>query len=102
MEAWIVADPEALSDYFGDGFKAGKLPVRTNLEEEPKDSVHSKLADATKGTSKGEYSPANHSKIRHASRLLARIDATKVATRCPRFATFSRWLSDLIDRASQS
>lgn len=102
MEAWIVADPEALSEYYGAGFKAAKLPVRTNLEEEPKAAVYSKLADATRGTSKGEYSQANHSKIRHAGRLLAMIDAAKVAKRCPRFATFSGWLGDVINRAAPS
>ncbi|MFN9036545.1 MAG: hypothetical protein ACK5YO_09640, partial [Planctomyces sp.] len=64
--------------------------------------VYSKLADATRGTSKGEYSQANHSKIRHAGKLLAMIDAAKVAKRCPRFGTFSGWLGDVINRAAQS
>ena len=33
MEAWIVADPDALSAYFGQGFQANALPRRPNLEE---------------------------------------------------------------------
>jgi len=102
MEAWIVADPEAMSAYYGDGFKASKLPVRSNLEEEPKDSLYCKLADATRGTSKGEYSQANRSKIRHASKLLERLDVARVAARCPRFATFCGWLADVIGPTVQS
>lgn len=99
MEAWIVADPEALASYYGKDFKANKLPVRKNLEEEPKSAVYDKLARATKETGKGEYSEANHAKIRHASKLLERIDAKKVATRCPRFATLTHWLDDQIGKA---
>lgn len=72
------------------------LPVRDNLEEEPKPELYDKLAKATKDTSKGEYSEANKAKIRHASKLLALIDPKKVADRCPRFLTFTSWLDDEI------
>ena len=70
------------------------LPVRTNLEDEPKESLYNKLAKATKDTSKGTYA-----KIRHASKLLGSIDPNKVAVRCPRFATFTSWLEERIGSA---
>jgi hypothetical protein len=94
MEAWIVADAEALAKYYGQGFASNVLPVRPNLEDEPKLDLYDKLARATRNTQKGEYG-----KIRHASQILQRIDATKVAQRCPHFATFTSWLTESIDAA---
>src|SRR5271165_2756099 len=73
MEAWIVADPDALANFYGQEFKRAKLPVRTNLEEESKADLYAKLEAATKDTQKEKYE-----KIRHASELLARIDPAKV------------------------
>lgn len=94
MEAWIVADSNALSRYYGKGFHANKLPVRSSLEGEPKGNLAMKLTAATRDTSKGQYH-----KIRHASKLLARIDAEKVAHRCPRFNTFRKRLATVIEEA---
>jgi predicted metal-dependent HD superfamily phosphohydrolase len=92
MEAWIVADVDALVKYYGQGFARNVLPVRQNLEDEPKLDLYDKLARATRNTQKGEYG-----KIKHASQILQRIDATKVVARCPRFATFTRWLTEAIE-----
>jgi hypothetical protein len=78
MEAWIVADPEALADYYGQKFQRNALPTRPNLEEEPKADCANKLSAATRPTQKGEYQ-----KIRHAADLLARISSEKVRSRCP-------------------
>lgn len=94
MEAWIVADADVLAQYYGQGFARNVLPVRENLEDEPKLDMHHKLAGATRRTQKGEYG-----KIRHASQLLQRIDAKKVAQRCPRFAKFTGWLTESIEAA---
>ena len=94
MEAWIVADSDALAAYYGQGFARNVLPVRPNLEDEPKRDVYDKLARATSKTQKGEYG-----KIHHASQLLQRIDAAQVAMRCPRFATLVSWLTASINKA---
>jgi hypothetical protein len=94
MEAWIVSDPEAVSAYYGNGFHAKSLPQRQNLEEESKPNVLDKLKKATRDTKKGEYA-----KIKHASKLLEQIDPRKVARRCPRFATFTNWLDEMIEGA---
>jgi hypothetical protein len=94
MEAWIVADPEALANFYGEKFRIQDLPVRGNLEEEPKLAIYEKLKRATRSCRKGEYA-----KIRHASKLLALICPGKVADRCPRFKTFTKWLSSQIEEA---
>ena len=94
MEAWIVADPDALAAYYGQGFAANVLPARSNLEEEPKLDLNDKLGRATRNTQKGEYG-----KIRHASQLLQRIDPARVSQCCPRFASLTRWLDQAIEAA---
>lgn len=94
MEAWIVADPDALAVYYGKNFHRNKLPVSPNLESVSKPDIYAKLSSATKDTPKGSYA-----KIKHASKLLSRIVAEKVAKRCPRFATFASWIDEVIDNA---
>jgi hypothetical protein len=92
MEAWIVADSDALESFYGANLRKDKLPKRSNLEEESKADIYTKFERATEETQKGEYG-----KIKHASKLLALIDRQKVANRCPRFAIFQKWLNDSIE-----
>lgn len=93
MEAWVVADPEALFSYYGQYFSINGLPQRLNLEEEPKTDLARKLERATadKNNKKGTYA-----KIKHASDLLKKIDPVKVSKRCPSFAAFTEWLDHVI------
>jgi hypothetical protein len=96
MEAWIVADVDALQKYYGQGFNPAQLPARQNLEDEPKASLYSALSNATRNArTKGEYA-----KRRHAAELLPLLDVTKVARRCPRFEVFTAWLDRVIQGAS--
>jgi hypothetical protein len=94
METWIVADPDAVQAFYGKNFHRPSLPIRQNLEDEPKLDVYAKLDKATSKTIKGKYA-----KIKHASKLLERIDPAKIGPRCPRFVTFSEWLDDRIAKA---
>lgn len=76
VEAWILADPEALSAYYGNGFRAGGLPKNPDVEAIPKASLLKALESATAPTKKGQYA-----KIRHCADLLARISTAKVRKR---------------------
>ena len=77
METWIVADPDALSAYYGQRFQANALPAANDLETVAKNTVAGALDRATAQTQKGRYQ-----KIRHAADLLARIDPAKARRRC--------------------
>jgi len=94
MEAWLIADLEALSEYYGQGFRRGSLPRRRDVEAIPKDQLEPKLRAASHATQKGE-----HHKIRHAAPLLERLDPAKVRTRashCDRlFRTLESKLAEL-------
>jgi hypothetical protein len=91
MEAWIVADPSPLQEFYKRDFRQDALPKRPNLEDEPKADLYEKLKNATKDTQKGEYG-----KIKHASKLLEVIQPDAVAVRCPRFKIFREWLVESI------
>ncbi len=78
MEAWFLADPEALATYYGQGFGKNALPGRLVVEEVPKVDIESALKSATEKTQKKRYH-----KIRHGADLLAKIDPVKVRKRAP-------------------
>lgn len=94
MEAWIVADPDALADYYGQSFRKNALPQTRNLETVAKVTLAASLERATKATKKGAYY-----KIRHASDLLKRINREKVQKRCPACARMFEALGEVIQQA---
>lgn len=102
MEAWILADPQKMEEFYRKDFRRNALPQRANLEDEEKTSIYSKIAAATKVTQKGEYSDANNSKITHASKLLEMIRTDVISERCPRFKTFVRWLDEIVSPSTSS
>ena len=77
MEAWIVADADALRSYYGQRFNQGALPRTDDLERVGKPTLENSLQRATERTQKGRYK-----KIAHASDLLKRIDSERVKARC--------------------
>jgi hypothetical protein len=91
MEAWLVADPKALADYYKQGFNANALPDRINLEEEPKTKIYAALEAATRQTQKGCYG-----KIKHASDLLKRVSPDKVRNRCSHCDRFFKTVKEKI------
>lgn len=77
-EAWFLADPEALSRYYQQGFHEGALPCQPEVEQISKVDILSRLDRATRRTRKGRYH-----KTSHAFDLLARIDPDKVCAVSP-------------------
>jgi hypothetical protein len=78
MESWLIADPDALSIYYGQGFDKNKLPKNKDVEAVDKGQLNEALARATEQTKKGPYSKGSHSFA-----LLALVDAALVEQRCP-------------------
>lgn len=78
MESWIIADPEALARFYGQGFAARSIPRRRNVEDVPKADVERALHDATRNTKHGTYH-----KTRHAPKLLESLDPALVRGRTP-------------------
>lgn len=78
MEAWLVADVEALQKFYKKGFNAKAIPKRANVEEIPKKQVESALVSATKKTQKGRYH-----KIQHGPVILASLNVDKVRMAAP-------------------
>ena len=94
METWIVADPHALSVYYGPGFRKGLLPQAQNLETVSKNDISRGLREATRQTQKGSYH-----KIRHAGDLLRQIDTESVKERCRHCRLMFEKLGQLVEAA---
>lgn len=78
MEAWFLADREALAAFFGQGFNHNVLPSREEIEEVAKNDVLDGLRNATRRSRKGEYGKGSHS-----FDVLERIDPAKVLAVSP-------------------
>jgi len=82
MEAWIIADVDALSKFYGQGFNANAIPRNPDVEQVGKEDLETALTNATRNTSKGKYH-----KTRHAPQLLEQLDVARVrkaAAHCDR------------------
>jgi hypothetical protein len=76
MEAWYLADPEALAGFYGQGFRTNAIGNTEDVERVPKAEVMNRLREATTNTSKGRYD-----KVKHAPYLLERLDSGRVQRR---------------------
>jgi uncharacterized protein DUF4276 len=76
VEAWLVADPTALAEFYGQGFLQKALPKRADVEEIDKDTLSRSLDRATRKSRKGPYH-----KIWHCSDLLKRLMQERVRAR---------------------
>jgi len=78
MEAWLVADPEKLQEYYGRDFHDNSLPRSPNVEEIAKERIQRALKSATRRTQKGSYH-----KGKHAPAILRIIRPSEVKRRAP-------------------
>ena len=76
MEAWLMADWDALREYFGRGFNENRLPGQSDPELIPHNSLESTLKDASSGCGR-QYAKGTVS-----FEILGRVDASKVENRC--------------------
>lgn len=73
MEAWLIADREAVKQYYGQGFQESAIPAAQDVEQIDKDLPKSSLDKAAKKTNKEGYQ-----EIRDGARLLAKINPEEV------------------------
>lgn len=96
MEAWFIADVDALSAFYGQSFQRNSIPINPDVEQIGKDQLAMSLIAATRNTQKGEYH-----KTRHAWKLLEVIDAQVVrraSRHCERlFSTLERKIQDPVN-----
>ncbi len=83
MESWFLADRQALSTYYGQGFLRNSLPGEKNVELIGKQQIFKALKHASKPTPKGPYH-----KTRHAFDLLELIDPRLVRAASSRAELF--------------
>ena len=94
MEAWFVADPTSIAEYYGQGFRKDALSSAQNLEGVTTYNLKHWLRAATRHSSKGDYH-----KTRHASDLLKLIDPERVAAHCRHCKRLFDVLGDVIGTA---
>ena len=78
MEAWFMADQDAVAAFYGQGFNRNALRGNPQVEQIPKLDLEQKLKAATKATKKETYH-----KIKHGAELLKKIDPSKVRAAAP-------------------
>lgn len=78
MEAWFIADIEALKKFYGQGFQENAIPKNPEVEKIDKKQLEPSLKAATRHTKKGPFH-----KIQHASKLLALLEEDKVRQAAP-------------------
>lgn len=93
MESWLIADPETLADFYGQGFRAGSLPGGPDVEKVAKSNVMRGLERATRNSRKGSYH-----KTLHGPKILSKLDEAKIRNRAPHCEELFQTLENRIRR----
>ena len=91
MEAWFIADPQALASHFGNGFAAGRLLNPQNAESISPNGLTDSINQALRGI--GGRRRKKYDKVSDGARLLAKIDEATVRRNCPAFGRLMDFLS---------
>ena len=91
MEAWFIADPQAMARYFGNGFAVGRLPHPQNAESIHPNGLTDSINQALRGI--GGRRRKKYDKVSDGARLLALIDEATVRRNCPAFGRLTDFLS---------
>ena len=92
MEAWFLADRDALASYFGNGFNENPLPRQVEVEHVSKLDIERGLNTATGQCKRGRYH-----KGRHSFAILAELNPRKVTDASPHA---KRLIDTLLNRTS--
>ena len=92
MEAWFLADKEAVAGYFGAGFNENSLPGRPEIEAVPKNEIEEGLKMASRQCKKGRYNKGSHSFA-----ILAELNPDKVTEASPQA---KRFINTLLNKTS--
>jgi hypothetical protein len=92
MEAWFVADPEALEGYYRQGFRKSALPATDDVERLPKAQIKLAMKAATRDTGKRCYD-----KTRDAPQILEKIRPGEVKKRARHCARLFDAVKSIID-----
>lgn len=95
MEAWFMADKQALQRFYGDNFNINSLPRRADIENINKVTIYNALSSATRNTQKGKYE-----EIRHGAKLLGLIDPARVRHAAPNCRRLFDILSETIKHSN--
>ena len=92
MEAWFLADREALASHYGHDFNEDSLPRQVEVEHVSKQDIERGLNMATQQCKSGRYH-----KGRHSFAILAELNPGKVTAASPHA---KRLIDTLLDRTS--
>lgn len=93
MEAWLLADWDAVKEYYGKGFNENALPKGGNLPSVSKQALYSALESATAACKKGVYSKGGHG-----FELAGKVDPARIRASCKWADRFFNELHAIMDR----
>ena len=90
MEAWFIADPQALTELFGQNFRINALPNPQNAESTtPGELVAAIRRELRRSSSRRR----DYDKVADGAKLLQLIDPARVSQHCPHFKRLTDFLT---------